>query len=103
MLDRSERLQAAGRFKFYTMSELADFSQRRVNTTVTTNASGSGTTTISAYNAAGLDDLTWLLPKARFSKPTVSGSATVSGDSTNWIVIAEDGKNLTFSAGEVGP
>lgn len=102
MLDRSERLQAAGRFKFYTMSELADFSQRRVNTQLI-SSSGSGATTISASNPAGLDDLAWLLPKARFKQPSISGNATLSGDSMNWIVIAEGGTNLTFTAAEVSP
>jgi hypothetical protein len=102
ILDRSERLQRAGRFSFYTMSELADFSQRRVTSTWSCAGCGSGgVATFTATHPVTLDDISWLLPKASYLQPTVAaGSGTVSSDSATWIVTAEGGTSITFRATE---
>ena len=45
--------------------------------------------------------MTWLLSRARYDKPTVqAGSATVGSDSTDWVVTANGGTSLRFSAAE---
>ena len=96
LLSRADSMQGLGRFNWYTMAQLADFSQRRIQTSWTTSASGASAT-YTASNATGLDDVTWLLPKSHFSQPSVtSGRATVGADAKNWIVTAESGTQLKF-------
>jgi hypothetical protein len=98
-VNRAQSLQNQGRFQWYTMAELGDFSQRRIQTTWS-STSNSGKSTFVARNAAGLDDMTWLLPRSRYSYPSItSGSGTVSSsDSTHWVVVARSGTSIAFSA-----
>jgi hypothetical protein len=105
ILDRSERLQNLDRFKFYTMSELADFSERRVGSSWRCSGCGSaGIATFSAAHAVSLEDVTWLLPKSSFQQPTVvTGQGSVSADSKTWIVTAEGGTAITFKAVQANP
>ena len=98
LLARADTLGAQGSFSWYTMTQLADFSQRRVATTWTTSVVGA-TTTFSASHPTSLADMAWLLPKARFSQPAVmAGAAAVTSDSSNWIVTANSGTTLRFAA-----
>ena len=100
LLRRGDRLQDANRFKWYTMAQMAEFSQRRVQTTWDTT-SYYGQRVFEARNPATLQDITWLLPRGNYGKPTVyAGSATVTSDSMNWIVTANDGQLLRFYAAE---
>ncbi|APW37189.1 hypothetical protein RD110_08240 [Rhodoferax koreense] len=96
---RAATLQSAGRFKWYTMAELADFSQRRLQTTW--SASGTaGWINFTGYNPVSLTDVTWLLPRSEYTMPAViSGSGSVSTtDSKNWVVTAKSGTSITFMA-----
>ncbi len=96
LLNRADDLQAAGRFNWYTMTQLADFSQRRIETQWSTSTQ-LGVTTFSASHATSLADVTRLLPKASFTMPVVvAGKGTVSQDAGNWIVTAEAGTVLRF-------
>jgi len=97
VLARGDSLQAQGRFSWYTMTELADFSQRRIETSWNSSTLF-GVTTFSASHPSSLADMTWLLPKASYTLPVVVwGWGTVRSDSTNWIVTAESGSQLRFS------
>jgi peptidoglycan/xylan/chitin deacetylase (PgdA/CDA1 family) len=96
LLARGDQLIAERKFKWYTMTELADFSQRRVETSWSTSTSG-GITTFSASHPRTLDDMTWLLPRSSYSLPVVvQGRATVGSDSSHWIVTADGGTRLRF-------
>ena len=96
LLTRADALQSQGAFNWYTMSQLADFSQQRTETTWSTSNSW-GFTSFTANNARGLTDQTWLLPKASYSYPFVSwGLGTVTSDSKYWIVTAINGTTLSF-------
>ena len=96
LLTRADNLQAKGRFSWYTMTQLADFSQRRVETRWSTSTSGN-VVTFSASHAGTLADVTRLLPKSSYTLPSViSGSGTVSSDAANWIVTAVSGNTLKF-------
>ena len=96
LLTRADKLQSQGKFAWYTMSDLADFSQRRVETTWNTSSFW-GITTFSASNASGLKDQTWLLPKDRYTMPVVTwGLGSVGWDNKNWIVTSEGGTQLYF-------
>ncbi len=101
LLKRADTLQAAGRFRWYTMTQMADFSQRRVEA-VWDSTTAAGTRTYTASHPTSLADLTWLLPRSRYAQPRVlAGSGTVSSDSTNWVVTANGGTSLRFSAAEL--
>ena len=98
---RGDALKKAGQFNWYTIAQLADFSQRRVEVTWTTTTSA-GVTTYTASHPSNLSDVTWLLPKLRFGSPSVtSGKGTVSSDATNWVVTATSGTSLKFKANEL--
>ena len=100
LLARADRLERKDRFSWYTMTQLADFSQRRVEATWSTSTQ-SHLTTFSASHPTSLEDVTWLLPKSRFSFPSVfGGQGDVSSDGKNWVVTAGQGTSLKFSATE---
>ena len=96
LLTRADHLIKQKRFNWYTMTQLADFSQRRVETTWSSSTAGSWVT-FTASHPSTLEDVTRLLPKSSFTLPSViSGAGTVSSDASNWIVTAERGTALTF-------
>jgi hypothetical protein len=95
-LEQTGRLKAAGRFRWYTMTELADFlnSRRQVKWKVSEAA---GLMTVEATHPETLDHETWRLPANRFAQPKiVLGSARVVRDRDAWMIIAGDGKDLRF-------
>ena len=100
LLTRADKLQEKGQFNWYTMTQLADFSQRRVETSWTTG-SWFGMTSFAASHPQSLVDVTRLLPKASYNMPfIIGGSGSVGWDSKNWIVIADGGTTLRFVATE---
>lgn len=101
MVSRGDTLKKAKQFNWYTISGLADFSQRRVEATWSSTTTA-GVTTFSASHPSDLTDMTWLLPRARFGSPSVtSGKGTVSSDATYWVVTANSGNSLKFKASEL--
>ena len=99
LLARGETLAAQGSFSWYTMSQLADFAQRRVAASWTTSQANNGLITFSASHPGSLADMAWLLPRARYTQPAVtSGKAVVGSDSLNWIVTANSGSSLRFTS-----
>jgi hypothetical protein len=95
-LEQTGRLKAAGRFRWYTMTELANFlnSRRQVKWKVSEAA---GLMTVEATHPETLDHETWRLPANRFAQPKiVLGSARVVRDRDAWMIIAGDGKDLRF-------
>jgi hypothetical protein len=95
-LEQTGRLNAAGRFRWYTMTELANFlnSRRQVKWKMSETA---GLMTVEATHPQTLDHETWRLPASRFAQPTVVlGSARVVRDRDAWMIIAGDGKDLRF-------
>ncbi len=56
-----------------------------------------GITIFSASHPASLQDITWLLPKNRYTAPVISqGTGSLSSDSQDWIVSANGGTSLKF-------
>ena len=102
MVSRGDALKKSGQFNWYTMAQLADFSQRRVETSWSSTTSATGVATFTASNPETLTDVTWLLPRQRFGSPSViSGKAQVSSDSSHWVVVANSGTSLSFRANEL--
>ena len=96
LLKRADNLEDREQFSWYTMTQLADFSQRRIETTWTTGV-WQGSISFTASHPSSLTDVTRLLPKASYTMPQmISGSGSVSSDSRNWIVTANGGTLLKF-------
>ena len=97
LLKRADELGKKNRFSWYTMTQLADFSQRRIDTQWTTS-SAYGFVTFSASHPSSLADVTRLLPKSSYTQPFVTwGNGSVSADANNWIVTADGGRSLKFA------
>lgn len=99
MISYADSLIAAGKFRWYTMSELAGFSQRRIATTWSATPAANGALQFTASHPTSLKDMTWTLPRSKYASPRVStGNATVKADNADWLVIATGGTQLRFSA-----
>jgi hypothetical protein len=102
MLSRADTLQAQGKFKWYTMTDLATFLSRRNAVTWNVVSNGAGTSTFSASHVTDLTDITLLLPRNRYANVIVrSGTATVTSDTTDWVVIVKSGRAVSFTATEL--
>jgi hypothetical protein len=95
-LQKTARMKADGRFRWYTMTELANFlnSRTQVKWEVT---SQSGKLIVDATHPASLEHETWCLPASKFAEPAVlAGSAQVTKHDDDWMVTAGTGKALRF-------
>ena len=101
LLDRAAKLKKNGRFNWYTMAQIGDFSQRRIATTWSKSTSTEGLASFTASHPSSLEAVTWLLPRSRYDEPeVVSGEATITSDARNWAVTASSGTALRFTAPE---
>ena len=94
--EQTGRLKAEGRFRWYTMTELATFlnSRRQVKWKMSNNGD---LVTVEATHPQTLDHETWRIPANKFSEPKiVLGTARVTRDNDAWMIIAGDGKDLRF-------
>lgn len=95
-LEETAQLKADGRFRWYTMSELAHFlnSRKKVKWKVTNHA---GMITVDAIHPESLEHQAWRFPANRYAQPIVTrGAAQVVKDDGAWMVIAGAGKDLQF-------
>jgi peptidoglycan/xylan/chitin deacetylase (PgdA/CDA1 family) len=100
-MERTGRLRTDGRFRWYTMTQLANFlnSRKRV---IWNTAQDGERVTITATHPVSLEHNTWRLPAISFSQPVVvQGSAQVVRDHDSWMVIAGEGKELQFETTKV--
>ena len=94
--EQTARLKADGRFRWYTMTELANFlnSRKLVKWKVEENG---GLITVEATHPQTLDHETWRILASRFAQPKiVEGSAKVVRDNDTWMIIAGEGRDLRF-------
>jgi peptidoglycan/xylan/chitin deacetylase (PgdA/CDA1 family) len=95
-MERTGRLRTEGRFRWYTMAQLATFLNSRKQVVWHTSQNGERFT-ITATHPASLEHYTWRLPADGFTEPVVvQGSAQVVRDNVAWMVIAREGKALQF-------
>jgi hypothetical protein len=95
-VEQTARLKADGRFRWYTMTELANFlnSRKQVKWKMSDNG---GLITVEATHPRSLDHETWSIPATRFAQPKiVEGSAKVVRDNDAWMIIAGEGRDLRF-------
>jgi Polysaccharide deacetylase len=97
-LEQTARLKADGRFRWYTMTGLANFlnSRKQVKWKMSDNGN---LMTVEAIHPETLDHQTWRIPAGKFAQPKIiEGSAQVVRDADAWMIIAGEGKNLRFEA-----
>lgn len=97
-MEMTSRLKAQGRFRWYTMTQMANFlnSRQKVRWKLTEQ---DGVASLSAADSKNLAHQTWRLPADKFSEPTVvRGSATVRQEGNGWIVVAGEGTQLEIQA-----
>ncbi|MGO9124358.1 MAG: polysaccharide deacetylase family protein [Terriglobales bacterium] len=100
-MEQTGRLRTEGRFRWYTMTELASFLNSRKQVAWSTSQDGERVT-IRATHPLNLEHDTWRLPSVSFSQPVVvQGSAQVVRDTDAWMVIAREGKELQFETTKV--
>jgi hypothetical protein len=97
-MEQTARFGAGGRFRWYTMAQLATFlnARKQVRWSV---AKQSGVVTVRASHPDTLEHLAWRLPVSGFDEPEViQGSAKVALDGKDWIVTAGAGREMQFHA-----
>ncbi|GKT18692.1 hypothetical protein AVHY2522_19780 [Acidovorax sp. SUPP2522] len=89
------------KFRWYTMPRLADFMATRNQVGWTQTLLANGTTTrFTATHPTTMAEMVWMLPKARYLRPTIvtAGSVTVSDGGTVWLVTGKPVTQAQFQA-----
>jgi len=97
-LEQTAQLKAQGNFRWYTMTQIANFlnSRKLINWKLTEH---DGLAVLQAANSQTLDHQTWSLPVSTFEKPVVSrGNAAIVRDGNSWLVVAGGGNQLEIQA-----
>jgi hypothetical protein len=96
-IEQAARLNANGQFRWYTMTQLAEFLNLRKQVRWKMSRDGE-TVTIKASHPRTLEHMTWRLPvQDGFQLVVIKGSAQISKDNKSWVVIAGAGKELEFT------
>jgi hypothetical protein len=101
-MEITAQLRAQGRFRWYTMAQMADFlnSRQKVRWKLTER---DGLTSLNAADHKTLAHQTWRFPADKFSEPViVRGSAIVRQEGDGWIVVAGEGTQLDVQARTLG-
>ncbi len=90
-LGHTDQLASEHRFRWYTMSQLADFLNARKKVDWSLLNKGSDSILLKASSPETLDHQTWIFSKAQYDKPKVRhGKVQVSSDNQNWLLSAGD-------------
>jgi hypothetical protein len=101
-MEKTAQLKAQGSFRWYTMSQMANFlnSRKQVTWELTQH---DGLASLRAADSQSLAHQTWSLPDNKLDKPVViRGAATVKHDGESWLVIAGEGTSLEVQARTFG-
>ncbi len=95
-LRQAAGMRASGTFRWYTMTELANFLNSRKRVEWKASIRGK-VMTIKATHPQNLEHATWHLSSAKFAKPRIiQGSAKVIRRQDAWMVVAGQGAMLQF-------
>jgi len=97
-LEITAQLKAKGDFRWYTMTQMANFlnSRKQVRWRLTER---DGLASLEAADPKTLAHQTWRFPGDKFEEPTVvHGSATVRQNGSAWLVVAGEGTQLELQA-----
>ena len=102
LLDLLAHANAYGehKFRWYTMTRLADFMTARRDVTWKEQRSRGGTSKFEISHISSLNEMVWLLPKSRYIALPVSedGSVTVSDEGAHWAVRGGNTRRASFTA-----
>jgi hypothetical protein len=97
-LEKTAQLKEQGRFRWYTMTGMADFLNARKEVVWKLTERGTGVLLV-ATGPRTLAHVAWSFSSSRFGKPAVvRGSATVLDEKGAWIVVAGEGNQLEVAA-----
>jgi peptidoglycan/xylan/chitin deacetylase (PgdA/CDA1 family) len=95
-LDNADTLKAEGRFRWYTMTELATFLNQREAVQWTLRRTSSGQVTLQASHPKTLAHQTWIFPQESYSNArVVKGNATILIQDGLILITAVDGRELS--------
>ena len=88
------------KFRWYTMTRLADFMTARRGVTWTEQRNKGGMSTFEIAHSGSLAEMVWLLPKGRYTELPVSndGSVTVTEQGAFWAIRAGNTRRASFTA-----
>ena len=95
--DQTAQLKTEGLFRWYTMTEMANFlnSRKQVQWKVSKK---DGVVTVDAQHPVSLQHLSWWFPADKFGQPVLTGAGTVLRVKKGWVVVAGEGKHLQIAA-----
>jgi hypothetical protein len=94
------KTQGPQRFRWYTMTRLADFMTARLGVTWTERRDKYGVSSFEVTHSSSLNEMVWMLPKARYAGLPTSkdGSVTVSDQGSDWAVRTGNTRRASFTA-----
>ena len=99
MLDYAKQKQQGNKFRWYTMTQLANFMTTRSQAVWESALSSTGHMRVTASHPSNLNTLTWAFAKNRYARPVVvSGNLSVIDQGTDWLVQANKGRTAVFEA-----
>jgi hypothetical protein len=99
-MEHTKELSDTGKFRWYTMTAIADFLNKRLAVQWTISRSGTREL-LEANHPKSLDHQAWMFPKAQYHQlRATQGVATIRSADNWWIVTAGDCKNLTVQLDE---
>jgi hypothetical protein len=98
-LQHARELKNNGNFRWYTMTTLAEFLNRREQVewnVIAPKADSNGATLVATIaSPKSLEHVTWILPRSLYRDPKIeTGSATIRNDGENWLIIANNCRRL---------
>jgi hypothetical protein len=97
-MELTAQLKSQGRFRWYTMTQIANFlnSRQKVRWKITER---DGLASLEATDRKTLAHQAWRFPADKFDEPAIArGSATVRREDDGWIVVAGEGTQLKVQA-----
>jgi peptidoglycan/xylan/chitin deacetylase (PgdA/CDA1 family) len=94
-LKTTEALSKQARFGWYTMTQMADFLNRRQEVQWRIMPSGDDKELFEARHPRSLSQMAWTFPVSVYAQPRIlEGSGTVRQEHQNWVIVAEKGARL---------
>ena len=98
--DHTRQLAGEGRFRWYTMSQVANFLNERQEVMWSIQHRGTNSA-LTASHPRTLEHEAWMFPDSKYSKPhVIKGSADIHDQDGYWIVAAKDCRNLNVALAE---
>jgi hypothetical protein len=95
-MKKTAELSGQNRFRWYTMSQLADFLNLRKGVDWRVATTEPGRYRLTAQSSTSLAHMTWSVPATVYAQPKVlNGAALVQRNQQDWFIVAQSGTKLT--------